>query len=115
LPRKVHAGDVLHLGGTVASPAIFAGVGMARTDSPGPIAVSELNRRRSYPVPAPYQMYWPPGFETPIPVKVTGSHFSIDVPATDAGKPGLYEVSVWSRLPGLPDFVMVSLRTFEVR
>ncbi len=115
VPRKVRAGDVLHVGGTVALPATFAGVGLARTDAPKPVAVSELNRRRSYPVPAPYQMYWPPGFETPIPVKVTGSHFSIDVPSSDSGKAGLYELSVWARVPGSPDFVMVSLRTFEVR
>ena len=115
LPRRVRGGDVLHVGGAIASPATFAGVGLARTDAPKPVAVSELNRRRSYPVPAPYQMYWPPGFETPIPVKVVGSRFSIDVPATDSGKPGLYELSVWARVPGGADFVMVSLRTFEVR
>ena len=114
LPRKLRADDVLHVGGTITAPATFAGVGLARTDAPKPIAVSELNKRRSYPVPAPYQMYWPPGFETPIPVKVTGARFSIDLPASDSGKAGLYELSVWARVPGWPDFVMVSLRTFEV-
>ncbi len=115
LPRKVRASDILHVGGTVALPATFAGVGLARTDAPKPMAVSELNRRRSYPVPAPYQTYWPPGFQTPIPVRVVGPHFSVDVPASDSGKPGLYELSVWARMPGSPDFVMVSLRTYEVR
>jgi hypothetical protein len=114
LPRRVRVGDVLHVGGAIASPATFAGVGMARTDAPKPLAVSDLNGRRSYPVPAPYQMYWPPGFQTPIPVKVTGSQFSIDVPATDRAKPGLYEVSVWARMSSSPDFVMVSLRTIRV-
>jgi hypothetical protein len=60
-------------------------------------------------------MYWPPGFKTPIPVKVTGSHFTIDVPLTDGGKAGMYEVSVWANVPGASDLVMVGLRTIQVR
>jgi uncharacterized protein YkwD len=114
-PRSARAGAVLHVGGTIASPAVFAGVGLARVDAPKPLLVSDLNRRRSYPVPAPYQMYWPAGFVTPIPVKVSGSQFAIDVPLSDGGKPGLYELSVWATLPGSADFVMVSLRAIQVR
>jgi hypothetical protein len=115
LPKKMHVGDTLHVEGAVSSPATFAGVGLARIDAPKPIPVDELNRRRSYPVPTPYQMYWPPGYQTPIPVKVTGNRFSVDVPVGDGGKPGLYEVSVWASVPGSPDLVMVSLRTMPVR
>jgi uncharacterized protein YkwD len=114
-PRTARAGAVLHVGGTIAGPAVFAGVGLARVEAPKPLPVAEVNRRRSYPVPAPYQMYWPPGFETPIPVRVSGSQFAIDVPLSDAGKPGLYELSVWATMPGSPDFVMVSLRAIQVR
>jgi uncharacterized protein YkwD len=114
-PRKARLGEVLHVGGTLTAPAVFAGVGLARTDAPKPIAVDELNRRRSYPVPAPYQMYWPPGFQTPIPVTVTGSRFAIDLPLSDGSKPGLYELSVWATVPGSSEFVMVSLRTIQVR
>jgi uncharacterized protein YkwD len=114
-PRKARPGDLLHVSGTLAAPAVFAGVGLARTDAPKPIAVEELNRRRSYPVPAPYQMYWPPGFQTPIPVKVSGGDFAVDLPLSDGGKPGLYELSVWATVPGSSDFVMVSLRTIQVR
>jgi uncharacterized protein YkwD len=114
-PRRAHLGDKLHVSGSVASPATFAGVGLARVDTPRPLPVGELNRRRTYPVPAPYQMYWPPGFQTPIPVEVTGSRFAIDVPLSDGNRPGLYELSVWATMPGSPDFVMVSLRTIHVR
>jgi hypothetical protein len=60
-------------------------------------------------------MYWPAGFQTPIPVKVTGSQFAIDVPLSDGGKLGLYELSVWATFPGSQDFVMVSLRAIQVR
>jgi hypothetical protein len=112
-PRKLRIGDILHVEGTIATPATFAGVGLARADGPKPLLVSELNRRRSYPVPTPYQMYWPPGYQTPIAVKVSGRNFSIDVPVSDAGKPGMYELSVWASIPGADDLVMVSLRTMQ--
>jgi hypothetical protein len=116
IPKRMRVGDMLHVRGTVAAPATFAGVGLARVDGPKPIPVAELNRRRSYPVPAPYQMYWPPGFQTPIPVKVSpGGRFEIDVPVSDGGKAGMYELSVWANVSGSPDLVMVSLRTLQVR
>jgi hypothetical protein len=116
IPRKARVGETLHVQGTVAAPAVFAGVGLARVDAPAPLATSELNTRRSYPVPTPYQMYWPPGFETPIPVKMTGtSRFQVDLPITDKGKPGMYELSVWASFPGSQELVMIGLRTMQVR
>jgi hypothetical protein len=115
VPRKMRVGDVLHVEGAVSAPATFAGVGLARVDAPKGLSVSELNRRRSYPVPAPYQMYWPPGYQTPIPVKVSGGRFAIDVPVSDGGRAGMYELSVWATVPGSSDFAMVSLRTIQVR
>ena len=60
-------------------------------------------------------MYWPAGFQTPIPVKVNGSQFAIDVPLSDGGKSGLYELSVWASVPGTKDLVMVSLRTIKAK
>jgi uncharacterized protein YkwD len=114
-PRAMRVGGTLHVEGAIASPATFAGVGLARVDAPKPLPVTELNRRRSYPVPAPYQMYWPPGFQTPIPVHVTAGRFAVDLPVTDGGRPGMYELSVWGSVPGTKDLVMVSLRTIEVR
>ena len=115
VPKTAHVGDTLRVQGSIASPATFAGVGLARVDSPQPLPVSELNRRRSYAVPTPYQMYWPLGYETPIVVKVQGNHFAIDVPLSDHGKTGMYELSVWATLPGSADLMMVSLRTIQVR
>jgi uncharacterized protein YkwD len=114
-PRAMRVGQTLHVEGSVGAPATFAGVGLARTDAPKPLSVSELNKRRSYPVPKPYQMYWPPGFQTPIPVKVTGTHFAIDVPVSDGGQAGMYELSVWANVPGTKDLQMVSIRTIQVR
>jgi uncharacterized protein YkwD len=114
VPRKAKVGQNLHVEGTIASPAVVGGVGLARVVTPKPLSVAELNKRRSYPVPGPFQMYWPAGFKTPIPVTVHGGQFSIDVPLSDHGEPGLYEVSVWGKLPGSPDFVMLGLRTILV-
>jgi uncharacterized protein YkwD len=113
IPPAAQVGGTVHVEGAIAAPATFAGVGLARVDTPRPLGVSDLNRRRSYPVPAPYQMYWPPGFQTPIPVRVTGNQFAVDLPVSDGGRAGLYELSVWASLPGTKELVMVSLRTFQ--
>jgi uncharacterized protein YkwD len=115
VPASMRVGDTLRVEGSIAAPATFAGVGLARVDGPKPVTVSELNRRRSYPVPAPYQMYWPPGFQTPIPVQVSGSRFSVSLPLSDGGKTGMYELSVWATVPGTRDLTMVSLRTIQAR
>jgi hypothetical protein len=114
VPPAMRPGQMLHVEGALTAPAVVAGVGLARVAMPQPIAVPELNRRRSYPVPQPYQMYWPPGFVTPIPLRVTGASFAIDVPVSDKGQAGLYELSVWAKLPGVTDFVMVGMRTIRV-
>ena len=65
-------------------------------------------------MPKPYQMYWVPGFVTPIPVKVDGPKLAIDVPLSDKAQPGLYEVSVWGKLPGGDEHTMLSVRTIVV-
>ena len=115
IPPAARVGDTLHVGGAISAPATFAGVGLARVEAPRALSVPDLNRRRSYPVPSPYQMYWPPGFQTPIPVRVSGNQFAVDLPVSDAGRTGMYELSVWASLPGTKELVMVSLRTFQVR
>jgi uncharacterized protein YkwD len=115
VPSQMHVGDTLRVSGAIAPPAAFAGVGLARVGAPGPVSVAELNRRRSYPVPAPYQMYWPPGFQTPIPVQVSGNRFAVSLPLSDGGRAGMYELSVWATVPGTKDLTMVSLRTIRTR
>ena len=114
IPRRLRVGEKLHVEGTLEAPVTVAGVGFARVDAPRAITVSEANRRRSYPVPAPYQTYWPAGFKTPIPLAVTGRHFAIDVPVSDAGRPGMYEVSIWAKVPGSSALAIVGLRTLRV-
>ncbi|HWL87697.1 MAG TPA: CAP domain-containing protein, partial [Polyangiaceae bacterium] len=114
IPKKAKTGASTRVEGTIAPPATFGGIGVARIAEPRPLSVSDLNTRRTYPVPNPYQMYWPKGFRTPIPVRVDGRQFALDLPLSDGGKSGLYEVSIWARVPGSPDFVMVSLRTLRV-
>ena len=115
IPRKLHVGDTLHVEGAIRSPGTIGGVGLARVDAPKSLSVAEANKRRSYPVPAPYQMYWPVGFKTPIPLKVSAGNFTADLPVSDGGRPGMYELSVWARLPGSTEFVMVGLRTIVVQ
>jgi uncharacterized protein YkwD len=114
LPRRAKVGTVVHVEGTLAPGARPSGVGVARVAKPAPIAPSELNKRRSYPVPKPFQMYWGPGFVTPVPVKIDGPKLAIDVPLSDHGQPGLYEISIWAKLGTSDEHTMVSLRTVVV-
>jgi uncharacterized protein YkwD len=113
-PKVAHMGERLHVAGRMSPPAQPIGVGLARVDFPQPITAAVANSRRSYAVPQPYQMYWPAGYQTPIPVVVNGPSLSIDVPLGEGQKPGLYELSIWAKLPQSPDFQVVSLRTIRV-
>jgi hypothetical protein len=114
IPRKAKVGATLHVEGSLQNGARPTGVGLARIPLPKPLTPSELNRRRTYPVPKPYQVYWGPGFVTPIPLSIQGPKFSIDVPLSDKRQPGLYEVSVWAKLAGSDEQTIVSLRTIVV-
>ena len=114
LPKRAKVGTVIHVEGAIAAGARPTGVGVARVVRPAPIAPSELNKRRSYPVPKPFQMYWGPGFVTPVPVKIEGAKLAIDVPLSDHGQPGLYEISIWAKLGKSEEHTMVSLRTIVV-
>src|SRR5579859_2414002 len=80
VPSSAAVGDAVQVTGTIAAPAVFAGVGVARIDTPAPRKPGDLNAIHTYPVPEPYATYFPRGFVTPIPVHVEGDHFSIDVP-----------------------------------
>ena len=118
LPARAKVGTKIHVEGTLSSGARPTGVGVARITSPKPIAPNELNKRRSYPVPKPFQMYWGPGFVTPIVAQINGPKLAIDVPLSDntSGAPqaGLYEISVWAKLGSSDEQTMVSLRTIVV-
>jgi uncharacterized protein YkwD len=115
LASSARAGEKVHVAGTVAAPAVFGGVGIARIEAPAPKTPAQLNAIHSYPVPEPYATYFPRGYVTPIPVNVDGARFSIDVPLDDGRRGGIYEVSVWANVPETPDLVMVSLRTISVK
>ncbi len=114
LPRSAKVGQKIRVSGAVSSPARLVGVGIARTAFAPRRTGAELLQTGTYPVPAPYVTYFPKGFVTPIPVTVQGSRFSIEVPLSDRGQKGLYQVSVWGEVPGTKDFVMISLRTIRV-
>lgn len=114
IPRKAKVGDTVHIAGEVRSPATIAGVGLSRVDPGKPRKPEELLRMGGYPIPAPFVTYFPKGFKTPKPLEVTGNRFSIDVPLSDQGRPGLYGVSVWATFPGSKELRMISLRTVSV-
>jgi uncharacterized protein YkwD len=114
LPKKAKAGTKLRVTGNVGSPADVAAVGIARVNKPRPMKAKDLLKTYSYGIPKPYVTYFKKGYKTPIPLDVTANAFSIEVPLSDQGRPGIYSVSVWAKVPQTPDLVMISLRTIEV-
>lgn len=114
LPRHGRVGQAVTVRGELKSPVKFGAVGVARIERAKPLTVDHLNSTYTYQMPAPFVLYSPPGFKTPKPVKVDGNRFSIDLPLSDHGQPGRYEVSVWGTFPGSPTLSMVSLRVVDV-
>jgi uncharacterized protein YkwD len=117
IPRKLAPGASLHLESTLAAGIAGGAVGLVKLPPVEMLPVKIANTRRSYPVPEPEETFWPKGFKTRLPVQLsgqvaTGQKLTFDLPM---GKtPGLYEVSIWARLPGHKDYRMVSLRTVTV-
>jgi uncharacterized protein YkwD len=114
VPKTAKVGTTIHVEAKMNAGVRPTGVGLARIATPKPLTAAELNKRRTYPVPKPYQMYWGAGFVTPIQAKITGPSIAIDIPLSDQKQPGLYEVSVWAKLPGSEEQSMVGLRTIQV-
>jgi hypothetical protein len=114
LPRHAHVGQVVKVSGEVRAPVKFGGVGVAYVEPARPKSATDLNKTYTYVVPEPKVLYFPKGFKTPKPVDVQGNRFSIEIPLSEGGKKGRYEVSVWGSYPGDSALVMVSLRVVDV-
>lgn len=116
LPKSARVGQTIRVAGELAEPVRFGGVGLSRIEPRKKLTTKHLNSTSSYPIPAPYQSYFPEGFQTPKPVQLVGRRFSIDVPLSELERPGRYGVSVWGIHPdGGEQLVMVSLRIIDVR
>ncbi len=114
VPTHARVGDTVNVEGDVHAPVKFGGVGIARIDAARPLTVTYLNSTSVYATPSPYVLYFPAGFQTPKPVRVNGDHFAVEVPLSDRGRAGRYEVSLWGRFPGDAALVMTSLRVIDV-
>ena len=116
LPRHAVVGQKIQIHGELTEPVQFAGIGLSRIERAKPLDVKHLNATSSYPVPTPYQSYFPEGDQTPKPVQLKGRQFSIELPLSDHKRPGRYGISVWGVYPHTGDqLVMVSLRIIDVR
>jgi hypothetical protein len=115
LPARARAGEVVKIAGEVRLPVKFAAVGVARIEPATRLPAAKLNATYTYMMPKPFTLYSPPGYVTPKPVKVDGGRFAIEVPLSDQGRAGRYEISVWGTFPGDPALTMLSLRVVDVR
>lgn len=116
IPKRAKPRESITITGSVHDPVKFAGLGLARTDLPKPLSAANANKKRTYAVPDTFVMYFPRGFKTKKPVEVKGKRFTLEAPLDDAGRPGLYEVSIWGYYPDSgKQLVPVSLRTIVVR
>jgi uncharacterized protein YkwD len=116
LPGEARVGETVHVAGELAEPVAFGGIGLSRIDPRRPLGVEQLNSTSSYPIPAPFETYFPSGYQTPKPVLLDGLRFAIDLPLSDHKRPGRYGVSIWGAYPeNSKDLVMVSLRIIDVR
>ena len=79
LPRAAPPSASLHIAGEVREPLRFGGVGIGHIPPAATISSKALNATSTYRIPQPENLYFPPGFKTPKPVKVDGNRFSIDV------------------------------------
>jgi uncharacterized protein YkwD len=112
LPREAKPKAKLRIAGTISEPLSFGGIGIGRTPLPTPKRVEEVSGARGYAIPKPDQMYFEPGFKTPIPVVIDGKRFSLDLEL--GALRGQYAISIWAR-QGTGKLFMVSLRTITVR
>jgi uncharacterized protein YkwD len=115
LPRTAPRSVTLHVAGELREPVRFGGIGIAHIEPPAPKNAEELNATSVYRIPEPETLYFPPGFKTPKPVRVTGQAFSIDVGLGPRPRAGRYEVSIWGKQQDQNELFMVSLRTIVVK
>jgi uncharacterized protein YkwD len=112
IPRKVSPGANVHIESTFDAGVSGGAVGLVKLPAVEKLTPQVANTRRSYPVPEPEETFWPKGFKTRIPVQLVGQTLRFDLPMKQ--EPGLYEISIWARLPGRKDYRIVSLRTITV-
>jgi uncharacterized protein YkwD len=118
LPSRIRVGDFVEITGELRQPAELFAVGIARVDPPLPRTAEDLNRTRGYVVPDPYELFSPRKLLQPFPrpsrvLSQLGNGFSLGLELGDGGRPGLYEISVWARMPGAAEARLVSLRTLH--
>ncbi len=119
LPKSLAAGAFVDIAGELRPPAVLSVIGIARIDPPSPRAARDLNQTGDYLVPEAYEAYLPRRLTTPFPrprgvLSLVGNTFSLGTYLDDEGKPGLYEISIWARFPGMDEDRLVSLRTIDV-
>lgn len=88
------------------------GLGFVRLPDRKPMSVREANGVRSYLIPPPSEIFFPKGYKTRIPLKVSPDGTFEFTQVFD--KPGRWEVSVWGPSSTAGELEMVGLHFFKV-
>jgi hypothetical protein len=104
LPLVAGGGATVHLSGEVPTGYHLYAVGVGWEPAPHPMTREELLQTASYSTPTPYVSYYPPPYQSAIPITVSGQSFSLDVPLSNPAAPdgglGNYYVYVWVQSVG---------------
>ena len=88
------------------------GLGFVRLPDRKPMSVREANGVRSYLIPPPSEIFFPKGYKTRIPLKVSPDGTFEFTQVFD--KPGRWEVSVWGPSSTAGELEIVGLHFFKV-
>lgn len=114
LPSTAAVGEEVTIRGQLSDGVRLHGITITRR-VPTAMSLPELERTGAYSAPwPPHAQYYPAGYITPVPVEITGSHYSLTVPLSDNGQTGLYYIYVWATVPGGTEPRIISMQTVTV-
>lgn len=115
LPETVKLGEVVPVEGRLGRGSKISAVGIARGPAPGPVDRTQFKAVGHYSVPAPYVKYWAGEQRDGVSIhEKPDGRFSVKLPLSDSGNPGLYYVSIWVHDSERGD-VLASVRTILVK
>ena len=119
IPDNLNVGAKFSMTGKLKKDVHLKCIDFRFEELPKAMTVAELNKTSSYSIPEKVvtTLLTDPE-QSNDPIKVTTGdgqeHFSANVVTDENWQPGLYYMCLWAALPGQPEDVMISRRTFKL-